>query len=184
MAMIGRDSVFGGSVALDGAVALNDAIVQSPGYGIGSRYRSASQGCRAERVFPHCPYPARTGAPRAGPTIGRMQRGSHGRSPLVAVAIIRIPSRQYSNHRYRPFGCFRVRVERSRDARSSNGFDAAQLRLPPCRLNCFPLTHQHCKTSGGDSDEHYHFARPVSHSDSTSRGVGLREFHDPWPESL
>jgi CRP-like cAMP-binding protein len=31
VAMIGRDSVVGGSAALDGAVALNDAIVQLPG---------------------------------------------------------------------------------------------------------------------------------------------------------
>ena len=31
MAMIGRDSVFGGSSALDGTIALNDAIVQLPG---------------------------------------------------------------------------------------------------------------------------------------------------------
>jgi CRP-like cAMP-binding protein len=31
VAMIGRDSVLGGSAALDGAVALNDAIVQLPG---------------------------------------------------------------------------------------------------------------------------------------------------------
>jgi CRP-like cAMP-binding protein len=30
-AMIGRDSVFGGSAALDGTIALNDAIVQLPG---------------------------------------------------------------------------------------------------------------------------------------------------------
>ncbi len=32
-AMIGRDSVFGAAAALDGAVALNDAIVQLPGTG-------------------------------------------------------------------------------------------------------------------------------------------------------
>jgi hypothetical protein len=32
-AMIGRDSVYGVSAALDGAIALNDAIVQLPGSG-------------------------------------------------------------------------------------------------------------------------------------------------------
>ena len=31
--MIGRDSVYGASAALDGAIALNDAIVQLPGTG-------------------------------------------------------------------------------------------------------------------------------------------------------
>ena len=31
VAMIGRDSVFGGSAALDGSIALTDAIVQHPG---------------------------------------------------------------------------------------------------------------------------------------------------------
>jgi CRP-like cAMP-binding protein len=71
VAMIGKDSVFGGSAALDGSISLANAIVQLPG--AASTLEGAPADCRQRKYrFSHDAYSARAGALRTGSAIRRV----------------------------------------------------------------------------------------------------------------
>ena len=86
-AMVGRDSLVGGSAALDGRVALNRGIVQVEGVASILDVDTLRDGRRTERRLPHHADPARAGAVRPGAAVGGLQRIAQCRGAPVALAV-------------------------------------------------------------------------------------------------
>ena len=147
IAMVGRESIYGSSVALGGPTALTTGIVQSPGTCtvIPSRFL---RGGGSQHDIPGNDDPARTGYLCASAAVGRLHRIAFFYFPTVPLVVTRT----------RRFRKRRIRVHAG--IHGSNARRATQRGLAGCR---------HAAGQGADqvqsgSNPHHRCRRPESDS--------------------